>query len=365
MTTTTFYLDESGNTGGLNTRGGLSFAGQPLFVLACLGVDDVAALAAEVARLRTKHKIQAPEFKFASVRGKPAFVAELADFIHVADLPVMIEATDKRYLICIHVIECLIMPPYSPNDFGPKARAIKNVFADYLAFFAPDNVLLAFIQACEQETYDGLKAAFAALNAWLASLHASEVTDGLRLFATDTYGDFQALAPGDPKMFDHYLPAPDVTRRGNRVWMLSHVMSLMINIYARINMMRGRDLASVRLVHDEQMQFDNALFDGKALSEGATARDLPPMPMADFTFDARASLEFRNSSGELGIQIADVLAGAVGHCTRPFLETDGELPHGWRDAMRALAQLDDERRARGTNFVLPTETLWRLKESYA
>lgn len=357
MTPSTFYLDESGNTSGLTSQDGLNFGGQSLFVLACLGGDDLTPLANEVARLRQAHRIQAAELKFAAVRRKPGFVVELLSFMRAADLPVMIEAVDKRFVVCTYVIECLIMPPYSPNDFGPEARAIKNVFADYLAHFIPDAVLLAFIQACERETHADLAVAFAALNDWLAPL--------VRLFASDTYSDFKGFDAGDRTVFDHYLPVPDTTRRGNRVWMLSHVTSL-INIYARINMMRDRDLSGVRLVHDEQMQFDAALIDGKVLSEGPLGRKMPPMPMADFGFYGKAQLEFRNSTAEFGIQLADLLAGMVSHCTRPFVKGgDGKLPDGWTEVMRAIARLDDERRARGTNFVMPTPALLRLKQCYA
>lgn len=365
MIPSTFYLDESGNTGGLTSQDGLRFGGQPLFVLACLGVDNLTPLANEVARLRQAHRLQAAELKFAAVRRKPGFVVELLSFMRAADLPVVIEAVDKRFVICTNVIECLIMPPYSPIDFGPEARAIKNVFADYLAHFIPDVVLLAFIQACERETHADLAVAFAALNDWLAPLARNDVTDGLRLFAGETYSDFKGFDAGDRTVFEHYLPAPDTTRRGNRVWMLSHVTSL-INIYARINMMRDRDLSGVRLVHDEQMQFDAALIDGKVLSEGPLGRKMPPMPMADFGFDGKAQLEFRNSTAEFGIQLADLLAGMVSHCTRPFMKGgDGKLPDGWIEAMRAIARLDDERRARGTNFVMPTPALLRLKQYYA
>lgn len=365
MTPSTFYLDESGNTGGLTSKDGLAFGGQPLFVLACLGVDDLGSLQQEVEHLRNAHRIQAAELKFSAIRRKPDFAIALLEFVRATDLPVMIEAVDKRFVVCTYVIECLIMPPYSPKDFGPEARAIKNVFADYLAHFIPDAVLLAFIQACERETHADLAVAFAALNDWLAPLARNDVTDALRLFASDTYTDFKAFDVGDRTVFDHYLPVPDTTRRGNRVWMLSHVTSL-INIYARINMMRNRDVSGVRLVHDEQMQFDAALTDGKALSEGPLGRNMPPMPMADFSFDEKAQLEFRNSDAEFGIQLADLLAGMVSHCARPFMKGgDGKLPDGWTGAMRAIARLDDERRARGTNFVISTQALLRLKQCYA
>jgi hypothetical protein len=63
----TYYVDESGNTGDLVRSGGdVGFDSQPVFVLACVGCDDTEALATEIERLKVLHQVQAPELKSSS-----------------------------------------------------------------------------------------------------------------------------------------------------------------------------------------------------------------------------------------------------------------------------------------------------------
>src|SRR5260370_38649987 len=157
----TYYLDESGNTGDLTlATPNFTFDNQPLFVVACVGIDDLAGLAAELNRLRKAHKIQSRELKFASIQKKPAFMHDLIAYARKHDLPIMIEVTDKRYAICIHIVECLIVPPIGSTDFGAESRIVKNVFADRLHRDAPNEVLEAFAVASQRGTRDMVASAF-------------------------------------------------------------------------------------------------------------------------------------------------------------------------------------------------------------
>ncbi|WVX47212.1 hypothetical protein ROLI_002780 [Roseobacter fucihabitans] len=101
-----------------------------------------------VSRLRTKYRVQAPELKFTSVRNKPEFLRDLLQFLSDTSSPILIEATDKKFSLCIHLIECLIVPAVGPMDFGPKARLMKNMFADFLADNLPEDVIEMFCKAC-------------------------------------------------------------------------------------------------------------------------------------------------------------------------------------------------------------------------
>jgi hypothetical protein len=53
----TYYFDESGNTGGLARPGTLAFDGQPVFVLACIGCVDTEDLGREIQRLKQVHTL--------------------------------------------------------------------------------------------------------------------------------------------------------------------------------------------------------------------------------------------------------------------------------------------------------------------
>lgn len=66
----TYFLDESGNTGDVTKTGPrFDFDNQPLFVLACVGVEDVDGLAREIAAARTAHGVGGAEVKASALSG--------------------------------------------------------------------------------------------------------------------------------------------------------------------------------------------------------------------------------------------------------------------------------------------------------
>lgn len=74
----TYFLDESGNTGDVSKTGpSFEFDRQPLFVLACFGIEDVADMGREMERIRAAHRIKASEVKATSLAAKPQFVTDL------------------------------------------------------------------------------------------------------------------------------------------------------------------------------------------------------------------------------------------------------------------------------------------------
>jgi len=62
-------------------------------------------------------------------------------------------------------------------------------------------------------------------------------------------------------------------------------------------------------MHDEQVHFDEIIKDAKISAESATNINKAMTPNADFNFINSANLTFGNSKTNLGIQIADILAG--------------------------------------------------------
>lgn len=108
----TYYIDESGNTGdAVRTGEKFDFGAQPLFTLACIGIDDPASLKGELARLKTLHAVQGVELKSSSIRNKPGFVRDLIAYLKRQCCPLFIEVVDKKFFICAHVVSTLLMPP--------------------------------------------------------------------------------------------------------------------------------------------------------------------------------------------------------------------------------------------------------------
>lgn len=171
-----YYLDESGNTGDITLDAPkFTFNEQPFFVLSCLGFNNQELLTQELEKLKIKHKIQAPELKFSSIKKKPNFMADLLDFLDKEKSEILIEAVNKRYAICIQILEYLIIPSETPYDFGEEARFIKKIIADYIYMSVPNYVLASFCLSCNERNYKNAKQSFLTFEAWLKTMPESEI----------------------------------------------------------------------------------------------------------------------------------------------------------------------------------------------
>ncbi len=150
-----------------------------------------------------------------------------------------------------------------------------------------------------------------------------------------------------------FLPPPDVNKRAKHVWMLPNLTSF-TSIYARMNLYYGRRLAGIRLVHDQQLEVESILRQGKAAAESlSSCMDLPYTPQSDYRFEEAASIDFAQSHEAIGVQLADIVAGAT---MRFFRDSDAGTPIAseLREAMMRLVSEGDERTGYGVNQVVPT-----------
>ncbi|SRR6266481_906527 len=144
-----YYIDESGHSGDLiNSGHALDFDGQPIFSLACIGVDDETRLASEIDRLRIKHQIASVELKSSSLKNKPGFILDLVEFVCNESLPFFIEVVDKKFFLCMHIVDCHIAPPCAGFAHDFKGSVVRNGFADYPYDHEHIAVFEKFIVAC-------------------------------------------------------------------------------------------------------------------------------------------------------------------------------------------------------------------------
>ena len=265
---TNYYVDESGNGGDLvNAGDAFDFGQQPVFALSCIGVDEVADLEQEIARLKQRHNVRSPELKSTTVKDKPGFVADVIAYLERHRLPVFIEVVDKRFFICATMINHFVVPPVGDFDLQPDVIKMKDIMAEYLYAVMPAPVMQAYIDACMVPSVEGTRRAFETLLSWLRSCMPSDgVAAGVERFAADSYSDFEEMASSHDANVRAFLPVPDQGKRKKSFWMLPNLSSF-TNIYARINLMHGQDIANVRIFHDEQPQFDHILDDGKRFAE--------------------------------------------------------------------------------------------------
>jgi hypothetical protein len=355
-----YYLDESGNSGDLIKIGaGGDFGGQPFFALACIGVADPGALGQEINRLKTLHKVRTPELKSSALDNKPGLVADLMHYIACKELPVMIEVVDKRFHICISIVNHHILP-VGAIDHEPMMVQFKTWFVEYLYELMPDAVMAAFIAACLDPTRPMVRASLGQLAAWLFGRRSEdEIAGAILRGVAGTLSECDAMPEGS-KDYLNFLPDPDDSKHGKPFWMLPN-LSCFTNIYARINRRHNRRIAGVTLFHDELLTYDHILENGKISAESLFERGVRlHAPHADYQFTEQASLAFARSDTSPGIQAADVLAGLLMRRMKDRGQTRRTGGEALDEAFGALLGMTDSERGVGINFVAPASLLMQM-----
>lgn len=355
-----YYIDESGNTGDcVRSKDGAGFDSQPVFVLACIGCDDTEALASEIERLKTLHKVQAPELKSGSLANKPQFITDLAAFLHANDYPLLVEVTDKRFFLVSYIVDRLVLTPLGAEiDYAPDTRWIKKNMAEYLYHWMPEKVIDYYMECCDRPSAKNVKRTLNALKTWLTR-RDDQMADGILRFVRENIAELTAELRKDNDAYWRFLPDPDRSTRELPVWILPNLSSF-ANIYGRINMRHGSKIGGVTLVHDEQKHFEHILRDGKTLAESLTAHGGDfVLPHSDFRFLESAKLEFATSHESAGIQAADAIAGFVMRYVKAVMSLGRpDLPY--RVAFDSLLRLSDPKGGTGLNLVLTYAALDRL-----
>jgi hypothetical protein len=358
-----FYVDESGNSGDLvNAGSAFDFGGQPVFVLAGIGVNDSEALATELERLRTRHRIKSDELKFSSIKNKPRFVADLVAYLWDRGCPIFVEVVDKRFFICATMVNHFVIPPVA-DEFDHRIDVIrmKSDVAEYLHAAMPLEVTRAYIGACTTPSVHLTRHAFEELCGWLQSrMPDDRVAALVHKFAADSFSDFEKGAGSQHPDVRAFLPIPDFSKAARPYWILPNLSSF-TNLYARINLFRCKDLDGVRIIHDEQLQYDRILDEGKRTSEEFAERGLTwPLPHADYGFTQRARLTFATSHTSAGIQAADMIAGFVMRYVHVINSGDGlPSPESVR-IFQSLLEFADPEHGAGFNFVVSHGDFARL-----
>jgi len=360
---TTFYVDESGNSGDLVNAGrSFDFGQQPVFTLAGIGVDNDSSLAAELERLRVQHRVRSREIKSSAVKDKPAFVVDLVAHLQQRGYPIFLEVVDKRFFICATMVNHFVIPPVA-DEFDRRRDVIqmKSDVADYLHTVMPTSVMHTYIDACAEPTMASTRRAFEALIHWLESrIQSDENARFVHQFAIDSFADFEEGAKASQPNAQTFLPAPDLSKGAKPYWMLPNLSSF-TNLYARINLFRGREMSGVRIIHDEQLQYDHILHQGKQASESFSDLGLTwPLQHADYRFMERGELTFSASNLSAGIQAADVLAGFVMRYVQSIIVQATMPPPEAIKAFGLLLLLAEPERGTGLNFVLGRRDFDRL-----
>lgn len=353
-----FFIDESGHSGdALNSGTAYNFVDQPYFVLAALGIDDEVKFVQHIEGMRVTHRIPAGELKAKSLQSRPAFIADLLTYVADTQLPFFIEVVDKRYFVCIHLVNSQLLPAVMGYKDDSRLHFIKNHLVDFLYDEISDHVLDRFVDACLEPSDHTLMSAFGSQLLFSVGPSATpdfqDIRDCMHHMVVDSTKLYGEMRKENPDAYLRFLPSPDLNKRNKQVWMLPNLSSF-TNIYARINLFRGGNLAGVRLVHDQQLELEDILRNAKYVAESIKDDGIEPFtPHSNYLFNEFASLDFAVSHESVGIQVADVIAGTVMRFYRDRLRGNAISPSETGRAVSTLLRKSNASTGIGVNQVVP------------
>lgn len=348
-----FYIDESGNTGDLaRTNSGLDFGGQPVFSLAAIGIKDEMELSHQLDALRKRHSVQADELKLSKIlKRKPEFALEAVELLAENDFPFFVEVMDKKYQLAVSITDCFIWPPYTTPDDSPDIVLMRNIFAEYIHERVPNDVIYQFIQCMDRPSNAKTGTFFRVLKQCLKG-HQNDWASRIYEQAKMSEREFRrCVKERGQQAYRHFLPLPDIGKRGQKVWLLPNFMCF-TNIYARINLYLSGQLKQSRIFHDEQKHFDEIIFEAKQQVEKLYVDPAKyQAPYSDYNFTQMAALTFKASPESVGIQLSDIVAGLTMRWHQARIQQD-EDSAVLEQAAQLLIERDDARRGVGINMVI-------------
>lgn len=353
-----FFIDESGHSGdAVNSGTAFDFVDQPYFVLAAIGIEDESLLAQQIDALRVAHRMPAGELKSKSLQSRPAFVSDLLSFVCDQKLPFFVEVVDKRYFVCIHLVNSQLLPPVMGFKGGPGMHFIRNQLVDFLYDEISDHVLDRFVAACMDPSDHSLMSAFGSQLLFAAGKSstwgAQDIRNCMHQMVIEAMKEYEEMRKEDPDAYLRFLPSPDLNKRNKQVWMLPNLSSF-TNTYARINLFRRGNLAGVRLIHDQQLELEDILQNAKHAAESIKDFEIEPFtPSSNYLFNEIASLDFAASHESIGIQVADVIAGTVMRFYRDRMRGAAATPSAIGGAVNALLRRSNASTGVGVNQVVP------------
>jgi hypothetical protein len=352
-----YFIDECGQTGDLARSSVIpSFGDQPVFTLAAIGIADEESLSQDIERLKAKHNIRLAELKSSALRERPEFTFDVARLVCDSGLPWFLEVMDKKFTIVTNIVTWQLLPPVRGYVEDARSLYVKNVIADYIFERAPDGVFATFLEACKSPSDTALRAQLDALIVFARSAPSYEEPSVAVLeLATDTLNEYcDAVGEGTQDAYLRYLPIPDDNKHKKSVWILPSLAAF-TNIYARINLYERGRLSDIRLIHDEQLQFDEILRKSKATAEELkdSAAEIYT-PRSDFYFRESAPLSFANSTTSTGLQVADVFAGFCMRYVKDFFQDRDHVSPAAHRTYDLLRRHTDPVTGKGVNLVTST-----------
>ena len=328
----TYYIDESGNTGDLIiSANNKNFSNQEYFSLACIGIEDnqISEFEKKVSDLKTKYKIQSEELKSTSIYNKKiSFIDEVIDYLENINANVLIELVDKKYIIAINIVNCLIHPQYFTKH-NTETQQLMIIITSYLYNYLPTSFYIEFSNTARNPSQEGLEMLFSNLEKCLKDLN-SDMSLAIISHLQESYDDYKIMKKQDKidrPAYTYFLPLSDKNKRNQLIGILPHISSF-TNIHARLNLIHDNDLVKHEIIHDNQDHFDEIIKYYHESSVKNTVDEnhyINPNSNFNFNFTEHTKLKFEDSKQSLGIQIADLFAGLSAKVAHSIISDNTKL----------------------------------------
>lgn len=251
-----------------------------------------------------------------------------------------------------YIVDYFVLPSYYKKEITEAEMVMKQIYAAYLYQFLHDDMYHSYIQLMKEPNNKNIYSYGNTLIEML-SKDNNDISRTMIEMIRLTLNDFEDFVKTDHDLaWKSFLPIPDVSKKGYFVWALPHYNSF-ANFYARLNQFFAGNLGQCIMIHDEQKHFDEILQVAKKHSECSNVSGKIYLPeSSNFSFTSSAQLEFKSSKDNLGIQIADVLAGLLCLYQKNIINnvmTDNILLH----AVDLLICNSNDNLGVGINYVVP------------
>ncbi|OXX60562.1 DUF3800 domain-containing protein [Vibrio sp. V15_P4S5T153] len=356
-----YYLDECGNTGDLlKKRFDLKFAGQPLFALSCIGIDQTEEIDKFVKQLQEEYGIDTELKSSELYKNNPEFFLKLAEYIVNNRMPLLVELVDKKYCITTSIVNHHILPPYiMPDESDGEIQHYRNVIAGYLAFNLPEENFKKFNDACLLCTEESVLDAMISLRDFFSAKKCE--MEGASKLVEESVDDYMIMKGrhGEEKALKMFVPIPDESSKGKRknkrknIKLLPHIHCI-YNIVGRLNKYHLGDIGSVTLYHDVQDDYDDIFSNNvESLKDFKKSDNEPPIINADFDINESMPLIFTDSEGSTGVQVADLLAGFFVRYINDYFYKGIEVDDIYHKIFYEFRKSFHFNSPLGVNFVLP------------
>jgi len=350
-----YFLDESGNTGDLvKLPPDLNFAGQPIFALSCVGVNDCDDLQKYIDGLKIKYNIQGGELKSKNLyKSKPKFIVELFDYIKLNNLPFYVEVVEKKYCVVVSIVTHQICTPYFRQfDSEVNAQGFRNELTDYLCENLPESCFKAFFEACMNKTESALLNSLKTLRKYFDSRDFTfkYKAEAIRCLKS-TINFYHERKSTDIGLINNLIPIPDFNKKDKEIHLLPHVHSW-YNLMGKVNKYHNGDISDVVFYHDKQDHFDEILISCTENLKDSDAKN-PFDHTTDFNIKTDLDLKFIDSKKTSGVQLADILAGFVSRYVTEFVYDESLKDDSYHEIFSKLKDCYDLQNHFSVNFVLP------------